>query len=628
MVLGPKAPGPYTDNFAYEPTTTRERTSAAGVAIFLALGVAFLAYFGGVRGPALTGFVPVFEAIVVTASAFTAWMLFAQFRIRRYAPLAILATGYAIFGAFHAAFLLTFPGAFAPSGLFGAGLQTPSWLIECGWVGFAGAAFTFVGVERSKRRTARWHAGIVARTGAVSVAYITLGSIVAFDGQRWLPIVVFPNGVLSVAYTHAIAPLTALLMFGAAGALAFACGVTRRVHLWLSVVLLAMGLEILAAGVFGGARYSLGWYVAHTDSALSSMLFFAVMQLQLASILRRAARNGERAIALHDIVSLGSDTSEDRNAAMLDRAAIDLSFDWACLARVHDSWVTLESTVGDSPYRPGLAAPAGAAWLRDALGRHDLAIYEHDVDGNWVDGTPSMFHGWSPLVTVPVYVDDELYGMLGFGNRSSRKIPLNDADLSFLRLLGSLAGVTIERTRQRRQLSTLAYSDALTGLPNRASLFEKLQEEIANSQRFGRQFALHFLDLDGFKAVNDSYGHAAGDGVLREVARRLQAVVRDSDTVARLGGDEFVVLQSPVEDSTAPEWLAMRLRAVFEAPIAYAGESFSIGTSLGTSCYPQDGKGIDALLGHADAALYRFKARRRRPLENRGGVSRAKQRGI
>jgi diguanylate cyclase (GGDEF)-like protein len=625
-MLGSKTLGSYSDNFAYEPTTTRERTAAAGVAIALSIGLAFLGSFGRDAVTVLPGFIPAIEAVVITASAFTAWMLFSQFQIRHYAPLAILATGYATFGAFHAAYLMTFPGVFAPAGLFGAGLQTSPWLIEFARLGFAASMITFVLVERSKVRTKRWHSGMVARVAATAAVAVVVASTLATWAHRALPVIMLSDGTFSPIYSRGIAPFTGLLMIAVATSIVVVCGVKRRVHLWLAVVLLAMGLEILVAGVLGGARYTVRWYVSHADFALSSMLFFAVMQTQLASILRRAARNGERAIALHDIVSLGSDTSDDRNEAMLGRAATDLQFDWACLAQLEDGWLRLESCVGESPYRVGFAATVGSAWLRDARKRRDLAIGGTE-DGFSAGETPTMFVGWTTLVTVPVFVDDELYGLLGFANAQNRKVPLNEADHAFLRLLGDLAGVTIARTRQRRQLNTLAYSDALTGLANRALLFERLQKEIATSERFGRQFALHFLDLDGFKAVNDSFGHAAGDEVLREVARRLRGMVRDTDMVARLGGDEFVVLQSDVGDSKAPDRFATRLRSVFEEAIAYGDDSFVIGASIGTSRYPHDGTDIHSLLDRADAALYRFKANRRKKRLARADISVLKQHG-
>jgi diguanylate cyclase (GGDEF)-like protein len=610
-MLGTRAIGAYSDNFAYEPTTTHERTAASAVAISLSLALALLATVAHVMGPALLGFVPVIEAVIVTCALFTAWMLFSQYRIRQYAPLAILACAYALFGLLHAGYLLTYPGVFVASGAFGTGVQTAPWIFEAARIGFAGTVLAFVYVERSRRRRPRWHAGIVARTAAATLGYLCAAIILVTAGHPWLPALMLPDGTLAPFFGDVVAPATAALLLGSAGAVVLSCGLERRVHLWLAVVLLAMALEVLAGVIFGGKRFSIGWYAGHVDAALSATLFFLAMQAQLSSILRRAARDGERALALHHIVSLGNESSPDRNAAMLEVAALDLEFDWACIARLERGWITLETSVGDSPYPSDFRVPVDTAWQRAASKRRDLTIHE-DGDMPWVDRSSTAFGEGSTFVAVPVFVDDELYGLAGFANGSRRSAPINEPDRAFLRLLGSLAGVAVERLRQRRQLNALAYHDALTGLPNRASLFERLQQEVALSQRYDRQFAVHFLDLDGFKAVNDSFGHAVGDDVLREVARRLSDAVRESDTVARLGGDEFVVLQPEVEDPKAPERLAARLRDALKTPFPHGGEMFSIGTSIGTSRFPSDGSEIHALIDRADEALYRQKARRRK----------------
>jgi len=117
-----------------------------------------------------------------------------------------------------------------------------------------------------------------------------------------------------------------------------------------------------------------------------------------------------------------------------------------------------------------------------------------------------------------------------------------------------------------------------------------------------------FLDVDYFKSINDRFGHAAGDEVLREVSRRLAGLVRASDTVARYGGDEFVVLAPDVGDEAAA--IATRIGKAFEEPIAFAGGSLVVAVSAGSSSFPADGTNADALLRRADEALYRVKARR------------------
>lgn len=154
------------------------------------------------------------------------------------------------------------------------------------------------------------------------------------------------------------------------------------------------------------------------------------------------------------------------------------------------------------------------------------------------------------------------------------------------------------------EVQSAAYHDALTGLANRRLLMELATRQLASARRQQEPVALLALDLDNFKAVNDTHGHAAGDALLREVSVRLKASVRDSDVVARVGGDEFVVLMSPVRDRQAYE-LAQRLIATISAP--YPGVQPRVSASVGVALYPRDGESLDALLRAADRALYAAK---------------------
>jgi diguanylate cyclase (GGDEF)-like protein len=612
-MISRRARGTYSDTFAYDATTARERAAAAAVAATLIASPLLLIPFAHLATPPIPTFVASSQTLAVTATLFTASMLYAQFRIRLHAPLAILAAGYALLGVLHALYFLTLPGVFVGRGLLDPNPPTAPWLAAAARIGFAAVVIAYVYVERGARRSARWRMGMAARVSAACVVYAagcislaTLGraALAPFFGAAPRLVAIVSAGLVPVAF---------LVCLGAAAALAVFCGTRRRVHLWLIVVMIAMSVEILAGGLFGGTRFSAGWYLAQIDLAVGSMLFFVVMQSLLASILRRAARNSERARALAEIVALGSDSAGDRIATMLDRAARDLHFSWAGLAELDGAdWLSFESSVGDGRYPAGYRAPLAGAWVREALLGRDLVVHGAGVEVPWIDDTPDGPPGWSGFVTVPIFVDDALYGFVAFANVAKRDAPLNEEDLSFLRLVGSLAGATIERLRQRRKLDELAYHDGLTALPNRVLLLDRLQRVLASAVRYERPFAIHFLDLDGFKEVNDRFGHAAGDAVLREVGRRLSNVVRESDTVARLGGDEFVVLQPQLEHARDADRMAARLRASFDEPIAFEHRQLAIGTSIGTSRYPSDGREIQTLMVRADAALYRAKERKRR----------------
>lgn len=158
-----------------------------------------------------------------------------------------------------------------------------------------------------------------------------------------------------------------------------------------------------------------------------------------------------------------------------------------------------------------------------------------------------------------------------------------------------------------RQLRHLATHDALTGLPNRVLLDDRLQQAIAHADRDLRSFALLICDLDRFKLINDSVGHRAGDELLQEVARRLTTVVRTADTVARFGGDEFVLIGTSIGDAGDAEDLAARVMQVLRDPVRIAAIDIHTSPSIGIAMYPDDATSIQTLLAHADAAMYSAK---------------------
>ena len=165
-----------------------------------------------------------------------------------------------------------------------------------------------------------------------------------------------------------------------------------------------------------------------------------------------------------------------------------------------------------------------------------------------------------------------------------------------------------ERKQRLEHLDQMAHYDKLTGLPNRALFFDRLGCIVAQCRREGRKFALLFIDLDGFKEVNDSFGHEAGDRVLQETARRLRGCIRDSDTAARMGGDEFTVILANLADGEHAALVARKILQAFPEPIVLAdGNSCRIGASIGISFYPGDSREIETLVGAADSAMYEVK---------------------
>jgi diguanylate cyclase (GGDEF)-like protein/PAS domain S-box-containing protein len=171
-----------------------------------------------------------------------------------------------------------------------------------------------------------------------------------------------------------------------------------------------------------------------------------------------------------------------------------------------------------------------------------------------------------------------------------------------------IAGIAIERSRAEDSIRHMANHDALTGLPNRTLLGDRLSQAVLHAERYGRGVTVAFVDLDNFKLINDSLGHHAGDELLKTIASRMRACVRSTDTVVRLGGDEFVlVLFSDALEDDDLKAVIERLRTAIAEPVELAGQRYKVTCSMGLARYPADGEDADTLLMNADAAMYRAK---------------------
>jgi diguanylate cyclase (GGDEF)-like protein len=168
---------------------------------------------------------------------------------------------------------------------------------------------------------------------------------------------------------------------------------------------------------------------------------------------------------------------------------------------------------------------------------------------------------------------------------------------------------TLELSQVNRRLEFLATHDSLTGLPNRLLLFDRLDQAVKMSRRSKTKFALLFIDLDDFKNVNDSFGHAVGDQVLQAVGEALSSSMRLSDTVARLAGDEFAMILYDVRDGSDIATVARKIAAALSQPVHVLESSLTVTASIGVSLFPQHGTDPDALFKKADQAMYIAKNR-------------------
>jgi diguanylate cyclase (GGDEF)-like protein/PAS domain S-box-containing protein len=178
---------------------------------------------------------------------------------------------------------------------------------------------------------------------------------------------------------------------------------------------------------------------------------------------------------------------------------------------------------------------------------------------------------------------------------------LSEIDHEFLWMMSDL---TLLKKREV-EVEHIAYHDILTGLPNRLLMTDRLNQALAQAVRLDNKLAVCYLDLDGFKPVNDTYGHAAGDKLLKEVAKRMEHSVRANDSVGRMGGDEFVILLTNLENDEEHQVVLQRVLEAINRPFTVVGSrAVKVGASIGIAMFPADGLEADMLIRHADRAMY------------------------
>ena len=240
--------------------------------------------------------------------------------------------------------------------------------------------------------------------------------------------------------------------------------------------------------------------------------------------------------------------------------------------------------------------------LLSVLGNHFVVIY---ALGGISILLASVF---SRRIYEPLTHLDEVVRDLTDKIEASPKLTLPKSNIALIdSLTESFRRLAEKIISYTKELRTMAYYDTLTGLPNRVLLIDRIKQAIAFSERHGKKAAVMFIDLDEFKAINDTYGHEVGDELLKMVAQRLSSVFRTTDTVARFGGDEFVAVVAEIDSIKDVIKLAERVLKVLETPFDVRGDELFISASIGISLYPDNGHDASELIKFADAAMYKAK---------------------
>ncbi len=262
------------------------------------------------------------------------------------------------------------------------------------------------------------------------------------------------------------------------------------------------------------------------------------------------------------------------------------------IAQIKPASVALDS---DLPGFVRRAYTSGeAVWIEDAAS-----------DRNFTRRDWTAQAGLHCALAFPILVGSDMMGVMEFFGNEVRERDERLLDLA--QALGSQVGQFMTRKEAEKALKFVASHDALTEIPNRMVFHQRLEQALAQSRRQNRALGLMFIDLDRFKVINDLLGHDAGDELLREVAQRLRASLRASDTVARFGGDEFVVLAEGLPDPVHVGVIARKLLQAIAAPMTLAEREVNVTASIGVCTFPEDGADAATLLKNADLAMYRAK---------------------
>jgi diguanylate cyclase (GGDEF)-like protein/PAS domain S-box-containing protein len=322
---------------------------------------------------------------------------------------------------------------------------------------------------------------------------------------------------------------------------------------------------------------------------------------------RRAKRRLERLDALWRLISKSEPRREDLARQVLEEGSRALGFDIALIGHREAGSVVLDYASVQTNQRTSTMRGEHEL-LVDLILDATASIMTANADNDPLLARKLAHRARNvrALIGTPVRVGDRKYAVV-FASHTALASALDDEDRAYVELLGDYIGRILMMREQDRQISYLAYHDALTGIANRMQFQVRLGETISAAKRRNRRFGLIYVDLDRFKEVNDTLGHAGGDATLVEAAQRVARAVREEDLVARLGGDEFAVLITEISGPDDVRELAQRICSVLSMPFRTGHHDFYLSASAGIALFPEDGESAEVLFTNADAAMYRAK---------------------
>jgi diguanylate cyclase (GGDEF)-like protein len=367
-----------------------------------------------------------------------------------------------------------------------------------------------------------------------------------------------------------------------------------------------------------------GGFESDDRQVLSSYASYAAAALDVLTALDQARRSNESASALIGFsrALAGVETVDEVAQRLAETVPLVAGCDRSTvmLWNPEEQALTVRAATGPGAeallsaeravMRAGYRVEREATTLFDrVLDSHELLVVDLDTDNETIRSV-LVGTGTACAVIAPLATSDQFFGIVTANfDAVPAKDPRSDTELH-TRMIGLAdhAVTAMQNTQLLEQVTHLAWHDSLTALPNRRLLEDRVNQDLERARRNGESTCMFFIDLDRLKQVNDTFGHAAGDELIRDVAGRLVDTVRRQDTVARLGGDEFAVLLPGLADLGDIDTLARRTLEALRRPYMLAGNVVNVSGSIGVAVAPGHGETYDDLLSNADAAMYRAKA--------------------
>lgn len=320
---------------------------------------------------------------------------------------------------------------------------------------------------------------------------------------------------------------------------------------------------------------------------------------------------------LFDFVNINQDNFDDRINHLLETIGIYFKVDRTYLFTINHEKNTM--TYSNEWCNKGIKEEVGTIqdislttfpWWMDQLKRKRL-VYIADTDSMSKEAIAEQkqLHrqGVKSLMSVPVIGKDGMLAFIGIDSVLANR-EWSDENIEMLNIMSRILYGGMVQMEADKEIEFMAYYDSLTKLPNRFLFTDRVQHAIHRTERRENHFAVLFIDLDNFKAVNDTIGHRGGDELLRQVSKRLSRKIRKFDTVARFGGDEFMLLIDDLSDHQIIMSISDEIMTIFDDLFTLEGQEFVVTASAGLALYPVDGKDTDTLIKNADLAMYEAKA--------------------